>query len=626
MDNSNLYISEESFSGFNQDELLRVQKIIEELELTESIVSKEWIPFALSKRIAEDFSKHLDPFKVFLKKNLKKLKIQKSTQQIKEVVEEDPKMFENIEIEDIIFDTDSLVDESEFQMFKDEPSSSIDVSTATATTTTRNGNNNNKNNLSIPNKSMFKPTKQELTNETKKVIITDDIGEFDFTTTNQPIKQTNPTQLLNYKERRNIGGIAYSMNYNEEKNKIDPSMREKKLCDLKGAGEEFYPIKYHRDTLEQRTKMLKESVQTNDYRFPVPLECEADESIIRSVGRVWMYDQETILSKRFYLLGNERDSSSGSGNSSTSIFSLENNISEYSMFSGQVIMAESKKIAGSHFYYTNKLYYPNPLPFFSPRKECGDINVMIASGPFDLQKSIPDYTPLDDLCSAVSNRKPHILLLMGPFIDESNIHIKKYSETYNELFNNLMKKLNDNIPSTTKVLIVPSLNDADHEYIFPQPPYIPSVNLNSNILFVPNPFTLIINESFTIGITSSEIYSNLVSKAHFKNKHTPEDIFNLIINQNNYYPIHPAQAPISMRYLKHLNFPGFTPDILIVPKNTPIATISSDVLCLGVPPIVGNKSVFGSYADLTITKSKQSLAFDNNIPVSKRTIVNFKNI
>ncbi|KAM9963944.1 hypothetical protein ACTFIW_005585 [Dictyostelium discoideum] len=618
-----------SFGGFNDEELLRVQKIIEDLELTESIVSKEWVNFALQKKIAEDYSKHLDPFKVFLKKNIKKLKVQKTTEQIKEVAEEDPKMFENVEIEDIIFDTDSLVDESEIPKIKDEPSSSIDVSTAR----NNNNNNNNNNNPSLPNKSMFKPTKQEMTNDnTKKVVITDDIGDFDFTTSNQPIKQSNPTQLLNYKERKNIGGISYSMNNNEEL-KTDLSLREKKSCDLKGAGEEFYPIKYHRDTLEQRTKILKESVQSNNYTFPVSLDCQDDESIVRSVGRVWMYDQETILSKRFYLLGNERDSSSssgssggGSGSGSASIFSLENNIPDYSMFSGQVVMAESKKIAGSHFYYTNKLYTPNPLPFFSQRKECGDINVMIASGPFDLQKSTPDYTPLDDLCNVVSNKKPHILLLMGPFIDESNVHIKKYSETFNELFNNLMKKLNDNIPSTTKVLIVPSLNDVDHEYIFPQPPYVPSVNLNSNILFVPNPFTLIINESFTIGITSSDIYNNLVSKAHFKNKHTPEDIFNMIINQNNYYPMHPAQAPISMRYLQHLNFPGFTPDILVVPKNSPIAAISNDVLCLGVPPIVGNKSTFGSYAELTITKSKQSLAFDNNIPVSKRTIVNFKNI
>ncbi|KAN0029352.1 hypothetical protein ACTFIV_011243 [Dictyostelium citrinum] len=612
---SNLYISKDSFGGFNENELLRVQKIIEELELTELIVSKEWDQFSLSKKIAEDYSKHLGPFKVFLKKNLKKLKAQKTTQQIKDVAQEDPKIFENIEFQDIIFDTDSLVDESEIPKIKDEPSSSVDVSTAT-----RNKNYNN--NPSLPNKSMFKPTtKQEVNNENKKVVITDDIGDFDFTTTNQPIKQSNPTQLLNYKDRKNIGGIAYSMNHNEEL-KTDPSMKEKKSLDLKGAGEEFYPIKYHRDTLEQRTKVLKETVQSNNYKFPVSLECGEDESIVRSVGRVWMYDQETMLSKRFYLLGNERDSSSGS----TSIFSLENNIPDHSMFSGQVVMAESKKIAGSHFYYTNKLYYPNPLPFFSPRKECGDINVMVASGPFDLQKSIPDYTPLDDLCNAVSNKKPHILIIMGPFIDESNIHIKKYSETFNELFNNLMKKLNDNIPSTTKVLIVPSLNDADHEYIFPQPPYVPSVNLNSNILFVPNPFTLIINESFTIGTTSSDIYNNLLSKTHFKNKPTPEDIFNMIINQNNYYPMHPAQVPIAMKYIEHLNFPGFTPDILIVPKSSPIAAISNDVLCLGVPPIVGNKSAFGSYAELTITKSKQSLAFDNNIPVSKRTIVNFKNI
>ncbi|KAK5584878.1 hypothetical protein RB653_006496 [Dictyostelium firmibasis] len=612
---SNLYVSRENFGSFNEEELLIVQKIIEELGLTELIVSKEWIAFALSKKVAGDFLKHLGPFKTFLKKNLKKIKTQKSTQQIKEAVEEDPKIFENVEIEDIIFDTDSLVDESEIPKVKDEPSNEV----------TRNTKKINNNNPTLPNKSIFKPTKQEATNnESKKVVITDNIGDFDFSTVNEPIKQTNPTQLLNYKERKNIGAMAYSLNYNDE-NKTDPSMREKKSCDLKGAGEEFYPIKYHSDTLEQRTKILKESVHSNNYTFPVPLECD-DESMVRSVGRVWMYDQETMLSKRFYLLGNERDSSSGSGNSSTSIFSLETNIDDFSMFSGQVVMAESKKIAGSHFYYTNKLYYPNPLPFFSPRKECGDINVMVASGPFDLQKSIPDYTPLDDLCNAVSNKKPHILLLMGPFIDDSNLHISKYSETYNELFNILMKKLNDNIPLSTKVLIVPSLKDVDHDYILPQPPYIPTVNLNSNILFVPNPFTLIINESFTIGITSSEIYNNLLSKAHSKNKNTPEDIFNMIINQNNYYPMHPAQAPIGMRYLQHLNFPGFTPDILIVSKSSPIAAISNDVLCLGIPPIVGNKSAFGSYADLTITKSKQSIAFDKNIPVSKRTIVNFKNI
>lgn len=73
---------------------------------------------------------------------------------------------------------------------------------------------------------------------------------------------------------------------------------------------------------------------------------------------------------------------------------------------------------------------------------------MVACGPFTLADDL-DFAPLSDLILRIETLQPHLVILMGPFLDARNKKIENACElehTYQEEFDICLEKLYRFIP------------------------------------------------------------------------------------------------------------------------------------------------------------------------------------
>lgn len=120
------------------------------------------------------------------------------------------------------------------------------------------------------------------------------------------------------------------------------------------------------------------------------------------------------------------------------------------------------------------------------------LSIVMAAGPYTTSDNL-DYEALKDLLLKALESQPDVLILTGPFVDVSqdilksgDIQLKSYendevvgmhSATYEMVFIECV--IRDCIASmylnndrlATHIILVPSLHDAHHEFVFPQPPF-----------------------------------------------------------------------------------------------------------------------------------------------------------
>lgn len=70
------------------------------------------------------------------------------------------------------------------------------------------------------------------------------------------------------------------------------------------------------------------------------------------------------------------------------------------------------------------------------------LQIIVAAGPFSVSDKL-DYEPLQDLLKHVTELKPNILILMGPFIDNTHSNILDIAETFEKHFTKLIKDVMD---------------------------------------------------------------------------------------------------------------------------------------------------------------------------------------
>ena len=127
------------------------------------------------------------------------------------------------------------------------------------------------------------------------------------------------------------------------------------------------------------------------------------------------------------------------------------------------------------------------------------LSVVVACGPFTTADNL-EYEPLEELLTNVASEKPDVLILVGPFVDASHpllqqgdatlftrgedgapLYGEEHSASYEMVF--IEKVIRDGLKSyfnsaddfggslPTQVILVPSLLDAHHECVYPQPPF-----------------------------------------------------------------------------------------------------------------------------------------------------------
>jgi DNA polymerase alpha subunit B len=115
------------------------------------------------------------------------------------------------------------------------------------------------------------------------------------------------------------------------------------------------------------------------------------------------------------------------------------NMKQYSVFSGQIVAVEVTNPLGNRL-YIREIFAKAYAPLASPPKIRSRINVFVAAGPFTASNNM-QYQPLWNLMEKVATEQPHILILIGPFLEYTHPAIENVKETYQEIFEKIVSKI-----------------------------------------------------------------------------------------------------------------------------------------------------------------------------------------
>ncbi|WCJ38686.1 DNA polymerase alpha subunit B [Euphorbia peplus] len=275
------------------------------------------------------------------------------------------------------------------------------------------------------------------------------------------------------------------------------------------------------------------------------------------------------------------------------------NLSQFSIFPGQIVGVEGQNPSG-HCLIASKLIdsvplSPNSDEELHPAKKQAldqgtlltdssytnrEISVLIASGPFTTIDNLM-FEPLTELLAHARRKPPQLLILLGPFIDSEHPEIKKGTvrSSFDDIFRvEILGRLQDYVDymgSDARVLLVPSIRDANHDYVFPQPPFeIQSSNLDHQITCLRNPGIFEANQ-VSVGCCTVDIIKQLSGEEMSRN---PADgavsdrmsrLASHILNQRSFYPLYPPAEDVpldSSLAPEALHIPS-VPDILILPSD-----------------------------------------------------------
>ena len=301
----------------------------------------------------------------------------------------------------------------------------------------------------------------------------------------------------------------------------------------------------------------------------------------------------------------------------------------YSLFPGQIVAVEGvcssgRKIQASRLLEgvpppADKATRAELLEYHhgSERQNGSPLSIVSLCGPFTTRDNL-DYDPLVEALVQIQKDRPDVVILCGPFVDgrqpliaggEPTVALEDGSETKvssEKLFADKVSLLLEEMYTvdpdlTTQVVLVPSLDDAFLDAVYPQPPMedrAPGVDVPRDqagmfgdlglrhveaagredrpargrprrVHCVPNPCTLRIND-VTVGVTSTDILAHL--SADECNAGLPPNtrlarLASHLVRQRSYYPLFPAAkgACLDLSKTERWEMPA-RPDVLIVPS------------------------------------------------------------
>ncbi|KAJ8925620.1 hypothetical protein NQ315_009464 [Exocentrus adspersus] len=228
-----------------------------------------------------------------------------------------------------------------------------------------------------------------------------------------------------------------------------------------------------------------------------------------------------------------------------------NKVPKFSLFPGQVVAVQGNN--------------PNS----------NQIQIVVASGPYTLQNSLT-YEPLKDLLKYVSEYKPHVLILVGPFLEKNHecIHNGGLTQTFDTFFEGLVENIMNFVKDTSiQIVIVSSQNDAHHHPVYPTPPYS-TRDKYANLTFAPDPCMINVN-GLVIGATSADILFHMSHFETYQDKQPAGPVDRMgrlashLLNQHSFYPLYPPHKGICLDHelFEQYGVMECKPHILILPSN-----------------------------------------------------------
>ncbi|XP_056366125.1 DNA polymerase alpha subunit B [Oenanthe melanoleuca] len=265
---------------------------------------------------------------------------------------------------------------------------------------------------------------------------------------------------------------------------------------------------------------------------------------------------------------------------------------EYSLFPGQVVALEGTNSSGRTM-VVSRLYEGVPLPFHSPTEPMAEQRlVLLACGPFTPSDGVA-FEPLSDLLGVVARDRPDVCVLFGPFLDAKHEQVEscQLPGSFSDVFRLCLRTIIEGTRSAgCQLVLVPSVRDVTHEFVYPQPP-LPLPELpkedRARVLLVSEPCTLDI-EGVVLGLTSTDVLLHLgaeeiCSSSGISDRFTR--ILRHLLTQRSFYPLYPPseELPLDLEAQAALAALPVTPDVLVTPSE--LRFFIKDVLgCVCINP------------------------------------------
>eukprot|EP00571_Detonula_confervacea_P012384 CAMPEP_0172302316 /NCGR_PEP_ID=MMETSP1058-20130122/4034_1 /TAXON_ID=83371 /ORGANISM="Detonula confervacea, Strain CCMP 353" /LENGTH=749 /DNA_ID=CAMNT_0013012741 /DNA_START=64 /DNA_END=2313 /DNA_ORIENTATION=- len=421
------------------------------------------------------------------------------------------------------------------------------------------------------------------------------------------------------------------------------------------------------------------------------------------VGRICNEAHEGRLNRASIRLEGSRQHSAGSriqldlqglnSNTTDDQGNVQQNKQSYSFFSGQIVAVEGINSSGRTL-QASRLLEGAPPPqetltaselldyqYGSKSQNGNPLSIVSMCGPFTTKDNL-DYDPLVDAILKISADKPDVVILCGPFVDgrqplvggedgsggaivedeNGNDRTVSYEYLFATKISALLEEMYANDPELkTQFVLVPSMDDAFLDAVYPQPPLeglvegIPmpkevaaefgDLGLNHvelagrenqkgrdgssrqrRVHCVSNPCTLQIND-VTIGVTSTDVLFHISSdecNANLAPGTRLTRIAQHLIQQRSYYPLFPAAkgASLDLSKSKQWEMP-IQPDILIVPsKLASFARTVLDTTIVVNPGELTKNTTGGTYAVVDVHPMKREtlesgMAVDGGMEMGK---------
>mmetsp|Transcript_6428 Transcript_6428/g.9200 ORF Transcript_6428/g.9200 Transcript_6428/m.9200 type:complete len:542 (+) Transcript_6428:2-1627(+) len=395
------------------------------------------------------------------------------------------------------------------------------------------------------------------------------------------------------------------------------------------------------------------------------------QELVCCIGRVCNEAHEGRINATSVVLEGSRHGSGGA-RVNVDLSLLKDKKTSYSLFPGQIVAVEGINTSGrklvAHRICEGAAHVPNQssvsdlMRFHHDDEFQGGkpLKIITTCGPYTTSDNMT-FEPLLDLLHVVQTEKPDVIVLCGPFVDLKQELIQSGNTTleveeddgstitvsYEMFFANKVAAMIEDLYENdselqTQFVMVPSLDDAIAEFVFPQAPLgdrvkgggkslkLPGANgLESGTLglhhietsaggskensrrvhLVSNPSTIQINE-VVLGITSTDTLMHIntdETSANLKPGSRLERIAQHLLQQRSYYPLFPPspQVNLDLKKMNQWSMPR-TPDVLIVPsKLTCFARPVLDSTVVLNPGRLTRETTGGNYAVMDIHPMKR---------------------
>lgn len=221
------------------------------------------------------------------------------------------------------------------------------------------------------------------------------------------------------------------------------------------------------------------------------------QDVVWTCGRVRCETTEGKLNKTSVMIEGSRADSSGR----TTLLDLSE-LGSFALFPGQTVLVQGTDAIGGRMVVRGLVEgVPRPLPCTAPSRLLDyhhsplyqggkPVTMFCAAGPFTPADDLR-YQPLQDLLLKVIAEKPDVLVLLGPFVDINQPLLagnESWIEdaggrslcSYELIF--MQKVVRDCFQAyfngedaanvlPTQIILVPSLSDGHHDFVYPQPPF-----------------------------------------------------------------------------------------------------------------------------------------------------------